>query len=131
MTRFKELPELVIYDNGCNLSEYVLNRTPWLARRMRIMVDGFHYASHENCGPVFNTHDHKAISRDLNTSLFEQKNALIARLKVTAPLMLLRTFFAFLRYQVAYQNIKQHRINSENKEKRLKDHYSSNYTRKH
>jgi hypothetical protein len=121
MTRFVNLPELVIYDNGCNLSEYILNRLPFFARRMRIMVDNFHYSSHINCSPTFDTHMHPAVSRKLNTALFEQKNSLIARLKMTAPLMLLRTFFSFLRYQVAYQNIKQHRTYVDNAKAREKE----------
>jgi hypothetical protein len=116
MTRFKEAPKIVIYDNGCNLQEYVLNRTPILAQNMRILVDGFHYQSHVNCAPTFDTHAHPPLTNKLNTSLFEQRNSRLAPLKNTAPLLNIRTFLTFLRYAVGSTNIQQHqKIKGRNK----------------
>jgi hypothetical protein len=108
MTRFRNLPELVIYDNGCNLHEYILNRLPRMASGLQVMVDGFHFQSHVNCAPTYDTHKHPALTRNLNTSLFEQRNSLLARLKANAPLFLARTFFSFLRFAVGLRNIQRH-----------------------
>jgi hypothetical protein len=106
-TRFKKMPEIVIYDNGCNLNEYILNRTPYLFRRTQILVDGFHFHSHTNCAPTFSTSENSYLSTNLNTSLFEQKNARLAKLKNTAPLMRSRVFMSLLRFAVSHLNYKK------------------------
>ncbi|MGL4707971.1 MAG: hypothetical protein ACRCWH_07100 [Aeromonas veronii] len=108
ITRFQNLPELVIYDNGCNLNEYILNRLPRTTRGMRVMVDGFHWKSHTNCAPTFDTKLHTLSTGHLNTSLNEQRNSTLAKLKASAPLLLARTFFSFLRFAVGVRNIQQH-----------------------
>lgn len=106
-TRFPVLPEIIIYDNGCNLSEYILNRTPYLFRRTQILVDAFHFHSHISCASTFSTETNYKISQHLNTSLFEQRNSRLAKLKMTAPLMRIRVFMAFLRFAVANLNYKR------------------------
>ena len=40
-TRFPRQPKVIIYDNGCNLSEYILNRAPGPFRDTYILSDGF------------------------------------------------------------------------------------------
>jgi CxC4 like cysteine cluster associated with KDZ transposases len=105
-TRFERLPQNVIYDNGCNLSEYVLNRTPYLFRRTQIMVDGFHFHSHKSCASCFSTEQNPRTMEKLNTSLFEQRNARLTKLKETAPLMRSRVFMAMVRMAVSNPNIK-------------------------
>jgi hypothetical protein len=105
-TRFKKLPQNVIYDNGCNLSEYVLNQTPYLFRRTQVMVDGFHFHSHKSCASCFSTEQNPRTMEKLNTSLFEQQNARLTKLKETAPLMRARVFMAMVRMAVSNPNIK-------------------------
>lgn len=106
MSRFKTLPQNVIYDNGCNLSQYILNRTPWIFRRTQVFVDAFHYHSHNNCASCFSTDQSPMLSEKWNTSLFEQRNARLTKLKETAPLMRSRVFMALLRVAVAKANYK-------------------------
>jgi hypothetical protein len=106
-TRFDKMPEIVIYDNGCNLNEYILNRTPYLFRRTQILVDGFHFHSHTNCASTFSTSENMYLSSNLNTSLFEQKNARLAKLKNTAPLMRSRVFMSLLGVAVSHLNYKK------------------------
>ena len=55
VTRFKIQPRVIIYDNGCNLSEYILNREPGPFKETYILSDGFHWKNHTNCGVSFNS----------------------------------------------------------------------------
>ena len=70
---------------ACNLSEFVLNRYPIPFKNTRFFVDGFHFASHKNCSPSYNSADHPSITKLLNTSLVEQKNSQLRFLKQTSP----------------------------------------------
>lgn len=54
-TRFPKQPRVIIYDNGCNLSEYILNRAPGPFKDSYILSDGFHWKNHTNCGVSFNS----------------------------------------------------------------------------
>jgi hypothetical protein len=47
LTRFPidRLPSIIIYENGCKLYEYILDREPWMLKDMRILVDAFHYGA--------------------------------------------------------------------------------------
>jgi hypothetical protein len=47
--RFKQLPEVIIYDNACNLLEQFLNRNPEIIRNTIIVSDKFHWVNHTNC----------------------------------------------------------------------------------
>lgn len=121
-TRFETPPEVVIYDNACNLSEYVLNRTPFLFRRTQFLVDEFHFKSHSICAPTFSTGQNPCITDLLNTSLTEQRNSKLARLNRTVPLMRSRVFFSVLRAVVAHDNDKTRERNknrNENAERKL------------
>jgi hypothetical protein len=64
-TRFPKQPRVIIYDNGCNLSEYILNRGPIPFKDTYILSDGFHWKNHTNCGLSFNS----KIYPDLNSIL--------------------------------------------------------------
>ena len=41
-----EPPEVVIYDNACNLHQYCLNRDPNFFCNTRFYVDGLHWDGH-------------------------------------------------------------------------------------
>ena len=50
MSRFKEMPSLVIYDNACKLHLYALKREPERFKNTRFMVDRLHYTKgHVGC----------------------------------------------------------------------------------
>ena len=44
-------PGVVIYDNGCNLHNYCLNRQPNFFKRTWFLVDRFHWPNH--VGEIF------------------------------------------------------------------------------
>ena len=39
-------PKVIVYDNGCNLHQYCLNREPDYFRESRFLVDRFHWPNH-------------------------------------------------------------------------------------
>ncbi|KAH3822210.1 hypothetical protein DPMN_123984 [Dreissena polymorpha] len=45
---FKQIgaPEIIIYDNACNLHQYALNRDPVFISHTRMVVDGLHWDNH-------------------------------------------------------------------------------------
>ena len=43
---FTLAPDLVIYDNGCNLHNYCLNREPVFFKQTWFVVDRFHWPNH-------------------------------------------------------------------------------------
>lgn len=45
----------LMYDNGCNTLQYILNREPELCRRLEIYIDAMHMVEHIRCCPTFNT----------------------------------------------------------------------------
>jgi hypothetical protein len=109
VSRFRTQPKSIIYDNGCNLSEYVLNRAPRLFKDTKFFVDGFHFASHTNCSPSFDTHHNLMVCESLNTSVVEQKNSRISKIGRLSPLQLYRTFAAFFRFSIGKSNLDQER----------------------
>ena len=40
------MPEVIIYNNACNLHEYALNRNPRLFQRTQFVIDRFHRDNH-------------------------------------------------------------------------------------
>jgi hypothetical protein len=104
VSRFPVMPEVVIYDNACNLYEYAMNRIPSLFSKTRFFVDNFHYHSHENCAPTFDTHKHPRLTSNVNTSLTEQSNAILTNSKRLAPTYRFRVFVAFTIYSIFRMN---------------------------
>lgn len=106
LTRFEIMPEIILYDNGCNLNEYILNRYPNEFKNTRIIVDGFHYNSHVNCSPSYDSSALPELTIGLNSSLLEQKNSRFAKMKPTSPFLKLDTFMSKLRYSAMIINMR-------------------------
>lgn len=106
ITRFKDMPKIILYDNGCNLNEFILNRYPTEFENSRILVDGFHYQSHNNCSHSYDSRSHPDITKELNTSLLEQKNARYCKMKWTSPFLKLQTFMSKVIYSAMFYNTK-------------------------
>jgi hypothetical protein len=102
VSRFSVMPEVIIYDNACNLFEYCHNRMPNLFKSTRFLIDNFHFFSHINCAPTFDTHHHDHITRNMNTSLCEQKNKKFAKAKSICTFQRFRSFVAMFRF-LAYK----------------------------
>lgn len=106
LTRFDIMPDCILYDNGCNLNEYILNRYPYEFRNTRILVDGFHFNSHSNCSPSYDASSLPELTQKINTSLLEQKNSRFSKMKSTSPFLKLNTFMSKLRYSAMIINSK-------------------------
>lgn len=52
-TRWSEAPEVVIYDNACNLAIYSHMRESWFFRDSLFVVDRLHEHAHRLCSPTF------------------------------------------------------------------------------
>jgi hypothetical protein len=59
ISRFQTQPKVIIYDNGCNLHEYILNRDPRIFKNTLILSDGFHWKNHTNCCLCYNSREYK------------------------------------------------------------------------
>ncbi|KAI8898777.1 hypothetical protein BC833DRAFT_564631 [Globomyces pollinis-pini] len=46
IARFPTLPKVIIYDNGCNLHDYFLNRSLSILKETIILSDDFHWKNH-------------------------------------------------------------------------------------
>jgi len=53
LTRMSKAPKVCIYDFGCSLSEYCLNREPEYFKYMLIFLDKLHEWNHSACSDVF------------------------------------------------------------------------------
>jgi hypothetical protein len=96
-TRFRIPPDFVIYDNGCNLSEFGLNREPEFMKLLLALVDGLHYKGHTNCSKAFDSRIYD-LYKHINTMLAEQKNAKTTVIRHNSSFMSLFTFSLTLLY---------------------------------
>jgi hypothetical protein len=103
VSRFKEMPKVIIYDNGCNLHEYVLNRDPRPFINTLIMSDGFHILDHKNCALTYNPNRYQFLE-EISSVVHEQKNAILDRLKETSGMMRYDTFVALMVYMLHNMN---------------------------
>jgi len=50
-----DIPSNIIYDNGCNFLDYMLNRDPEWALDKRVFIDALHAKGHVACACSLNT----------------------------------------------------------------------------
>lgn len=108
LSRFQKIPDVIIYDNACNLAEYCYNRAPRYVISQNdtnfcsyfsdtiFSVDAFHYAGHTNCSRGYSS-TNLMILKDLDTVIHEQKNSLLAFLKITSIPMRFDSWVALIR----------------------------------
>lgn len=106
-SRFPAMPKIIIYDNACNLAEYFYNRSPILCKATIFLSDGFHFCHHINCSHCFDSKKYKSLLHGISTVTHEQKNALLAKLKLTAPGMRYDTFVLLMTTMLAKMNYKE------------------------
>jgi len=94
LTRFPpgKMPKLVVYDNGCKVEEYSLNREPWMCNIIKFIVDNFHYGGNRGSDPIHkcpDAFDSKRYSsmNGVNTSIAEHTNSLLCFFKDSARCM--------------------------------------------
>jgi hypothetical protein len=103
VTRFRRMPQIIIYDNGCNLSDYILNRSPLLFANTIVLSDGFHWKNHDNCTIAYNSNAYLSL-KGFNSVLHEQMNRYLDKLKPIAIHMRMDSFSEILTYTLSEIN---------------------------
>lgn len=110
-TRFKTPPKVLVYDNGCNASEFILNREPNFFKEMRIVIDGLHFHNHVNCSKVFDIRQYPEYQNSAAV-LAEIRNAKLRNLKGHLLFANTNNFMVITRYFV-------HRLNGRELERQI------------
>lgn len=100
-------PATIVYDNGCNLDHYILNREPHHFRDMDVLVDSFHYSGHKNCSSNYKSTGYPFTVR--NASMAEQKNTFFADMKNLFAYMDQVSALFFVRFKLYRMNRLQRR----------------------
>ena len=79
-SRWKVAPEVVVYDNACNLAKFCLSREYAFFKHTKFVIDRLHMYSHKACSPVFNPNFHSALT-GYNTQICEQFNRALQGIK--------------------------------------------------
>lgn len=100
-TRWKEAPEMICYDNGCNTMQYCLNREPKWFKGTRFVIDHMHYNDHKHCPLDYDSYFCPSIK---NSSLAEQRNRIIRTLEHNCGYMTQLSFLVYFRHFVHRMN---------------------------
>ena len=114
-------PTLVIYDNGCNLHNYILNREPHFFKKTWFLIDRFHWPNHIGkiimlkvilhksvffclgCSSAYNISKYPQF-QDVNTQIVEQSNSFLKRAKSSLSYMNKEHFFSHVKLILWYHN---------------------------
>ena len=98
----EECPEVVLYDFTCSLSEYTHNRESGYFGRTRFYHDVFHGYTHK-CSPAFRCDTLHGFDT-VNSSICEQFNSFLQKIKTSAKLMSQVHFSFFLQFFIHIWN---------------------------
>ena len=80
--RFPVSPQVIIYDNGCKLHQYVLNREPVHFKNSIFLVDRFHWRGHVGCSSGYSLDSYTSLDiASINSQINKQANAGLQRIK--------------------------------------------------
>jgi hypothetical protein len=96
-SRFPEAPEIIIYDNCCNLHGYVLSRQAAYYKDTLFVIDRLHENSHGSYSPAYSSDKYIEL-RHTNTQIAEQKNSLYVQKRAQLYAMGHFMFLFHLRY---------------------------------
>ena len=82
MSRFPVPPRTIVYNNGCKLQSYCLNRELVLHKKIRFFIDRFHWKGHVGCSKGYCLDEYNSSEiRSLNSQVNEQANSGLQRIK--------------------------------------------------
>lgn len=90
----------VIYDFGCQLSEYILNREPNLFKWVIFFVDKFHKRANHKCKELFDLDSHP-IMGFLNSSTIESLNSYVQHFRRQVAGMKQETAMLYIAFMLA------------------------------
>ena len=121
--RFSEAPGMVIYDNACNLSRYVLKREPGHFAKTQFRIDRVHQPGHVGCHEGYNLSSYPDNCSVLggsmnlsamNTQVCEQAHSSLEAISTQAKFMSQGNFLQYVRYFLYRQNLaKIHKLQEE------------------
>ena len=75
-------PKMIIYDNGCKLHQYALNREPVHFKNTVFLVDRFHWRGHMGCSSGYSLDGYTSLNvASINSQVNKQTNAGLQRIK--------------------------------------------------
>lgn len=104
LARFKKLPDVVYYDNACNLARTVTCRMPWIHDHTRIVTDRFHYTGHI-CASVWDPSAYPSNDKH-STSVAESLNRLWQSSASHSRFLSAENLTAFLCVRAALLNLR-------------------------
>jgi len=120
-TRCSKAPELICYDNGCNLEHYCRNREPEFFAGTDFYVDAFHASGHDTCSREYNTSYFPVVQ---NSSLAESQNAVMRSCESSSSYMNQKKFLWSIRYSLHRLNrIQRDKAHGEYLTKRRRVHH--------
>ena len=104
-THMETPPKCIFYDHACSLSEYVKNRESGFFKNTRVFHDVFHGFTHK-CSTSLSCADLNCFAQ-VNTSVCEQFNSYIQRIKSSAKLLSQVHFVFYLQFFIHQRNQSQ------------------------
>ena len=104
-TRFPQPPRVIVYDNGCKLHVYCLNREPGYFQNTLFLVDRFHWKGHTGCSSGYNLDLYgEQLLKTLNSQINEQANADLQKIRGQLAYMTLANFHFHLSLFISVKN---------------------------
>ena len=112
LCRFVVPPTIIIYDNGCKLHQYALNREPRHFRDTTFLVDRFHWRGHIGCSSGYSLDHYTSLDIvTINSQVNEQANAGLQKIKGQIAYMKPENFMFHVKLFLAMHNRdKQHKL---------------------
>ncbi len=105
-TRFSKPPSKIIYNNGCRLHLYCLNREPVFFQDTRFFVDRFHWRGHVGCSSGYCVDQYSsANTREIKSPVNEQANAGLQRIRGQLAYLSLPNFVIHISLFLAIKNM--------------------------
>ena len=108
-------PEVLVYDFGCAVLDYCLNRLPDWFKDTLVVVDRFHWSNHKACCSSFNMRVYQDVEM-VNSQVAEQCNAALRRINPTLHKSSQPFFMAILRQYLRGWNAKKNKKSTANLE---------------
>ena len=101
----------VVFDFGCNLHNYLLNREPREFEFKRVLVDSFHYQNHTACASSYDASKYKKyLQEGFYTTGREQTNSKLQKLEESFRQMNYKNYFIMHKMFFHIENLRNNGI---------------------
>ena len=99
--------EGVVFDFGCNLHTYLINREPRLFQFKRVLVDSFHFKNHRGCSSSYDASNYKQyLPEGFHTTGHEQVNSRLSKIEDSFRQFNYSNYMNMLKIWFAIDNLK-------------------------